>query len=71
MKSLFMEVFESLTTPLNIIFRHRMSQFIIGLNKYLESVNNGFKVGMRFKMRFEGEDTPERRYIFSFLGSFM
>lgn len=39
-----------------------MSQFIISLNKYLESVNNKFAVGMRFKMRFEGEETPERRY---------
>lgn len=44
----------------------RTSQFIIGLNKYLEAVKNGFSVGMRFKMRFEGEDSPERRYtIFS------
>lgn len=40
----------------------RTSQFIIGLNKYIEAVNNGFTVGMRFKMRFEGEDSPERRY---------
>jgi auxin response factor len=39
----------------------RTSQFIIGVNKYLEAVNNGFSVGMRFKMRFEGEDSPERR----------
>jgi len=38
-----------------------MSQFIIGLNKYLESVKNSFSVGMRFKMRFEGDDAPERR----------
>lgn len=40
----------------------RTSQFIVGLNKYLEAVNNKFSVGMRFKMRFEGEDSPERRY---------
>lgn len=41
----------------------RTSQFIVGLNKYLEAVNNHkFSVGMRFKMRFEGEDSPERRY---------
>lgn len=50
----------SMTSVLTIIFR--TSQFIIGLNKYLESVSHGFGVGMRFKMRFEGEDTPERRY---------
>lgn len=45
-----------------------MSQFIIGLNKYLESVDSGYKVGMRFKMRFEGEDTPERRFTGTIVG---
>jgi len=41
----------------------RTSQFIIGVNKYLEAENNKFSVGMRFKMRFEVEDSPERRYF--------
>jgi hypothetical protein len=40
----------------------RTSQFIIGVNKYLEAVNHKFSVGMRFKMRFEVDDSPERRY---------
>lgn len=40
----------------------RTSQFIVGLNKYLEAVSHGFSVGMRFRMRFEGEDSPERRF---------
>lgn len=40
---------------------NRTSQFIISLNKYLEAMNNKFSVGMRFKMRFEGDDSPERR----------
>jgi auxin response factor len=39
----------------------RTSQFIISLNKYLDAVNNKFGVGMRFKMSFEGEDSPERK----------
>lgn len=39
----------------------RASQFIVSLNKYLGAVNNKFTVGMRFKMRFEGEDATERR----------
>ncbi|KAE8679516.1 Tetratricopeptide repeat-like superfamily protein [Hibiscus syriacus] len=39
----------------------KTSQFIIGLNKYLDALNGKFAVGMRFKMRFEGEDSPERR----------
>lgn len=41
----------------------RTSQFIIGLNKYLEAINHDFGVGMRFKMRFEGDDSPERRLV--------
>ena len=48
---------------LSLILLFRTSQFIISLNKYLEAVNYGFAVGMRFKMRFEGEDSPERRYL--------
>ncbi|KAL4570642.1 hypothetical protein LXL04_026301 [Taraxacum kok-saghyz] len=46
----------------------RTSQFIIGLNKYIEAVNNGFTVGMRFKMRFEGEESPERRFTGTIVG---
>ncbi|XP_076900872.1 auxin response factor 11-like [Bidens hawaiensis] len=45
-----------------VFYKPRTVQFIIGVNKYLEGVNNGFCVGMRFKMRFEGDDTPERRF---------
>lgn len=52
-----------LNRGINLVEFSRSSQFIIGLNKYLEAVNNKFSVGMRFKMRFEGEDSPERRYL--------
>ncbi|KAK6137261.1 hypothetical protein DH2020_029008 [Rehmannia glutinosa] len=45
-----------------VYYKPRTSQFIIGLNKYLEAVNQEFGVGMRFKMRFEGEDSPDRRF---------
>nr|ANI70193.1 auxin response factor ARF21 [Salvia miltiorrhiza] len=44
------------------------SQFIIGLNKYLEAINHDFGVGMRFKMRFEGDDSPERRFSGTIVG---
>lgn len=51
------------TLPLRTSFdSFRTSQFIVGLNKYLEAVNNKFSLSMRFKMRFEGDDSPERRY---------
>ncbi|PON97280.1 Auxin response factor [Trema orientale] len=51
-----------------VYYKPRTSQFIIGLNKYLEAMNNKFSVGMRFKMRFEGEDSPERRFTGTIVG---
>ncbi|XAR62953.1 hypothetical protein NMG60_11022708 [Bertholletia excelsa] len=51
-----------------VYYKPRTSQFIIGLNKYLEAARNGFSVGMRFKMRFEGEDSPERRFTGTIVG---
>ncbi|KAK7258486.1 hypothetical protein RIF29_24065 [Crotalaria pallida] len=51
-----------------VYYKPRTSQFIIGLNKYLEAVNNKFSVGMRFKMRFEVEDSPERRFTGTIVG---
>ncbi|KAI5422041.1 auxin response factor 18 isoform X2 [Lathyrus oleraceus] len=52
-----------------VYYKPRTSQFIVGLNKYLEAVNNSkFSVGMRFKMRFEGEDAPERRFSGTIVG---
>ncbi|KAE9451872.1 hypothetical protein C3L33_16225, partial [Rhododendron williamsianum] len=46
----------------------RTSQFIVGLNKYLEAVNDRFRVGMRFKMRFEGEDCSLRIFTGTIVG---
>ncbi|KAL9360095.1 hypothetical protein Peur_048218 [Populus x canadensis] len=51
-----------------VYYKPRTNQYIIGLNKYLEAVKNGFSVGMRFKMRFEGEDSPERRFTGTIVG---
>ncbi|KAB5569320.1 hypothetical protein DKX38_003113 [Salix brachista] len=51
-----------------VYYKPRTNQYIIGLNKYLEAVKNGFSVGMRFKMRFEGEDCPERRFTGTIVG---
>ena len=28
----------------------------------MESLKNNYTIGMRFKMRFEGEEAPEQRY---------
>ncbi|KAB1215442.1 Auxin response factor 9 [Morella rubra] len=51
-----------------VYYKPRTSQFIISLNKYLEAVNNKFRVGMRYKMSFEGEDSPERRFLGTIIG---
>ncbi|KAK8710643.1 hypothetical protein V6N13_145957 [Hibiscus sabdariffa] len=51
-----------------VYYKPRTSRFIIGLNKYLEAVKNKFTVGMRFKMRFEEEDSPERRFSGTIVG---
>ncbi|XP_062091378.1 auxin response factor 18 isoform X2 [Humulus lupulus] len=51
-----------------VYYKPRTSQFIIGLNKYLDAMNNKLTVGMRFKMRFEGEDSPERRFTGTIVG---
>ena len=45
------------------VVRTSRSEFIVSLNKYLEARNHKLSVGMRFKMRFEGEEVPERRYL--------
>lgn len=42
--------------------RTSRSEFIVSLNKYLEARSYKLSVGMRFKMKFEGEEVPERRY---------
>ncbi|KAL1368410.1 hypothetical protein AAHE18_02G119300 [Arachis hypogaea] len=48
-----------------VYYKPRTSQFIISLNKYLDAVNNKFSVGMRFKMRFEGDDSTDTDKRFS------
>ncbi|XP_021972719.1 auxin response factor 11 isoform X1 [Helianthus annuus] len=58
----------STKTRFLVYYKPRTSQFIIGLNKYIESLNNGFTVGMKFSMRFEGEDSPERRFTGTIVG---
>ncbi|CAA7396505.1 unnamed protein product [Spirodela intermedia] len=48
--------------------RTSRSEFIVSLNKYLEAKQHKLPVGMRFKMRFEGEETPERRFSGTIIG---
>ncbi|KAL0714319.1 hypothetical protein Bca4012_021298 [Brassica carinata] len=45
-----------------VYYKPRTSQFIISLNKYK------FIVGMRFKMRFGGNDSPKKRFSGTVIG---
>ncbi|XP_078433812.1 auxin response factor 9-like isoform X2 [Wolffia australiana] len=45
-----------------VFYKPSRSEFIVSLNKYLEAKQRKLSIGMRFKMRFEGEDAPERRF---------
>ncbi|KAK9110888.1 hypothetical protein Scep_018407 [Stephania cephalantha] len=57
-------------TLFSVFYKPRTSQseFIIGVNKHLEARNHKLSVGMRFKMKFEGEEAPERRFTGTIIG---
>ncbi|RLN09530.1 auxin response factor 7 [Panicum miliaceum] len=44
------------------------SEFVVSVNKYLEAKNHKMSVGVRFKMRFEGDESPERRFSGTIIG---
>ncbi|PSS04814.1 Auxin response factor like [Actinidia chinensis var. chinensis] len=54
----------SMRSVFNIWYNPRASssEFIIPFCKFSKSLTHSFTVGMRFKMRFETEDSAERRY---------
>ncbi|CAE6053933.1 unnamed protein product [Arabidopsis arenosa] len=57
------------TTIFVVFYKPRISQFIISVNKYMVAMKNGFSLGMRFRMRFEGEESPERIFTGTIIGS--
>lgn len=44
------------------------SEFIVPYDQYTESLKNNYSIGMRFKMRFEGEESPEQRFTGTIVG---
>lgn len=60
----------STRTLFSVFYKPRASrsEFIVSVNKYLEAQNHKLSVGMRFKMRFEGEEVPERRFSGTIVG---
>ncbi|AEC10714.1 auxin response factor 11 [Arabidopsis thaliana] len=57
------------TTIFVVFYKPRISQFIISVNKYMMAMKNGFSLGMRYRMRFEGEESPERIFTGTIIGS--
>lgn len=58
-------------TRFTVYYKPRLSpaEFIIPFDKYMESVKNNCSTGMRFKMRFEGEEAPEQRFSGTVIGT--
>ncbi|XP_020261177.1 auxin response factor 2-like isoform X2 [Asparagus officinalis] len=44
------------------------SDFIVPYEQYMESLKSNHSIGMRFKMRFEGEESPEQRFSGTIVG---
>ncbi|XP_006855394.2 auxin response factor 2 isoform X2 [Amborella trichopoda] len=57
-------------TMFSVYYRPRTSpsEFVIPYDQYMESVKNNYSIGMRFRMRFEGEETPEQRFTGTIVG---
>ncbi|KAJ3675502.1 hypothetical protein LUZ60_004544 [Juncus effusus] len=57
-------------SPFSIFYKPRTSrsEIVVAVNKYLEAKNCNFQVGMRFKMQFEGDETPERKFSGTIIG---
>lgn len=58
-KTMFSVYYKPRTSP---------SEFIIPYDQYMESMKINFSVGMRFKMKFEGEEVPEQRFTGTIVG---
>lgn len=52
-----------LTCSKMLKYRATHAEFVIPCQKYLKSIANPVAIGTRFKVRFEMDDSPERRYF--------
>ncbi|XP_056170339.1 auxin response factor 2 isoform X1 [Syzygium oleosum] len=57
-------------TMFTVYYKPRISpaEFIIPYDQYMESLKKNYFIGMRFKMRFEGEEAPEQRFTGTIVG---
>ncbi|XP_061372331.1 auxin response factor 2B-like [Gastrolobium bilobum] len=57
-------------TMFTVYYKPRTSpaEFIVPYDQYMESLKTNYTIGMRFKMRFEGEEAPEQRFTGTIIG---
>ncbi|KAJ6823676.1 auxin response factor 2-like isoform X1 [Iris pallida] len=57
-------------TMFTVYYKPRTSpfEFIVPYNQYMEALKSNHSIGMRFKMRFEGEEAPEQRFTGTIVG---
>ncbi|KAJ9567858.1 hypothetical protein OSB04_003824 [Centaurea solstitialis] len=57
-------------TMFTIYYKPRTSptEFIVPYDQYMESLKNNYSIGMRFNMKFEGEEAPEQRFTGTIVG---
>ncbi|KAF1867709.1 hypothetical protein Lal_00050142 [Lupinus albus] len=57
-------------TMFTVYYKPRTSpaEFIVPYDQYMESLKINYTIGMRFKMRFEGEEAPEQRFTGTIVG---
>ncbi|RYR44899.1 hypothetical protein Ahy_A08g041175 isoform D [Arachis hypogaea] len=65
----FRHIFRGSTEVRLVLFcRTSPAEFIVPYDQYMESLKNNYTIGMRFKMRFEGEEAPEQRFTGTIVG---
>ncbi|KAI3686338.1 hypothetical protein L1987_80012 [Smallanthus sonchifolius] len=57
-------------TFFTVYYKPRTSpaEFIVPFNQYMESIKNNYSIGMRFNMRFEGEEAADQRFTGTIVG---
>ncbi|KAJ0748040.1 Auxin response factor 2A [Helianthus annuus] len=57
-------------TIFTVYYKPRTSpaEFIVPFDQYMESLKNSYSIGMRFNMRFEGEEAADQRFTGTIVG---
>ncbi|RZC71266.1 hypothetical protein C5167_034438 [Papaver somniferum] len=57
-------------TMFSVYYLPRMSpsEFLIPYDEYMRSVRNKYSIGLRFRMKFEGEEGPKQRIVGTIVG---